>query len=83
MGLQFNTWNKELLRDPDQEFILHGKKNGFDISENIKPVRCKNHPSARPGSTLYAKSTAQIQKKTEAGNYIICEKPPCIISPIC
>ena len=84
-GLHFDAWDKELLGDPDQEFILHGIKNGFDIIDNnidIQPVKCRNHPSARPGSALYTKATAQIQTEIEAGNYIICEKPPSLISPI-
>ena len=84
-GLHFDAWDKELLGDPDREFILHGIKNGFDITDNnidIQPVKCRNHPSARSGNALYAKATAQIQTEIEADNNIICEKPPSIISPI-
>ena len=71
--------------DPDKEFLLHGIANGFDIIDDnvvISPVSAKNHPSARPSSELYEKASKQILSEIEVGNYVVCESPPEIISPI-
>ncbi|MCG8049284.1 MAG: reverse transcriptase domain-containing protein, partial [Candidatus Thiodiazotropha endolucinida] len=75
----------ELEHDPDRSFLLDGIKNGFSIiDENatISKVECSNHPSARQGSPLYEKATAQVQKEIEAGHYVICNEKPEIISPM-
>lgn len=84
-GLDLHAWESELENDQDKDFILHGIQHGFDIIDknvNVSPVECSNHPSARPGSALYDKATAQVKKEIEAGNYVICDNPPSIISPI-
>ena len=84
-GLCPEAWAHELENDPDKDFLLNGIRNGFDIIDqdiHIKPVNCKNHPSAQPGSPLYEKATEQIQKEIENGNYIICDTKPEIISPM-
>lgn len=60
-------------------------KNGFDITDChaiISKAECSNHPSARPGSPLYDKATAQVKKEIEAGHYVICGSKPDIISPM-
>ena len=79
------AWESELQNDSDRDFILDGVKNGFNIIDdnaNITRVRCSNHPSAKPGSPLYDKASAQVQREIEAGNYAICESKPAIISPM-
>ena len=84
-GLHFDAWYEELQNDPDKSFILDGIRHGFDIIDEdvvVSPVRSKNHPSAQPGSPLYEMAAMQVQKEIENGNYIICESPPHIISPL-
>ena len=84
-GLQLHVWEQELADDPDKEFLLQGIANGFDIIDDnvvISPVSAKNLPSARPSSELYEKSSKQILSEIEVGNYVVCESPPEIISPI-
>lgn len=71
--------------DFDRQFILNGIKNGFDIIDEdscVHSVSCKNHPSARPNSPLYDKATAQVIKEIENGHYVVCDKPPQIVSPM-
>ena len=61
---------QELENDHDKEFLLNGIRYGFDIIDpdvQIKPVNCKNHPSAQPGSLLYEKATKQILKRSKMG----------------
>ena len=84
-GLHLAAWEEELGEDPDRHFLLEGIKNGFEIIDNdadISPASCQNHPSARPGSPLYAKATAQVLREIENGHYVICEKQPKIVSPM-
>ena len=76
---------QELENDHDKEFLLNGIWYGFDIIDpdvQIKPVNCKNHPSAQPGSLLHEKATKQILKEIENGNYVFCDSKPDIISPM-
>ena len=83
-GLSLAAWCEELGNDPDQEFILSGIENGFDIIDDnaeFAPVNYDNHPAARPGSPLYGAATSQIIKEIECGNYIICDEVPQIVSP--
>ncbi|MCG8046809.1 MAG: reverse transcriptase domain-containing protein [Candidatus Thiodiazotropha endolucinida] len=64
---------------------MNGVEHGFDIIDDhadIQQVKCSNHPSAKPGSPLYEKASAQVRKEIEAGNYIVCSTPPDIISPM-
>lgn len=71
--------------DPDRAFILDGIKHGFNIIDQeveIAPVRGSNHLSAQPGSPLYDKATKQVLKEIENGNYVFCDTPPKIISPM-
>ena len=80
-----SAWEEELEGDPDREFILHGVEHGFDIIDtdtHISKVTCPNHPSARPGSPLYDKATEQVLHEIECGNYVVCDKPPTIVSPM-
>ena len=84
-GLSFAAWQEELGDDPDKDFILDGIKHGFNIIDEeieISPVRCGNHLSAQPGSPLYDKATKQVLKEIENGNYVFCDTPPQIISPM-
>ena len=48
----------------------------------ISQAECINHPSAKPGSPLYEKASAQVKKEIEAGTYVVCETKPAIISPM-
>ena len=64
---------------------MDGVKNGFHIIDNdavISQAECSNHPSAKPGSPLYEKASAQVKKEIEAGHYVVCESKPTIISPM-
>ena len=84
-GLCLDAWAKELENDPEEKFQLNGVKYGFDIIDcdvQIKLIKSKNHPSAQPGSPLCEKATKQILKEIENGNYVICDTPPEIISPM-
>ena len=79
------AWEQELAEDPDKEFLLQGIANGFDIIDDdvvISPVSAENHPSAKPSSKLYGKASKQILTEIELGNYVICDSPPEIVSPI-
>ena len=82
-GLRLTAWEEEFDNDCDCHFILNGKEQGFDIiddSADIKPVTCKNHPSASPSSPLYDKATAQVIQEIKNGHYVIYDKPPQIVS---
>ena len=71
--------------DCDKSFLLNGIKNGFDIIDDdvhVTPVLSKNHPSASPSSPLFKKATEQVKKELASGNYIICNMPPKIVSPM-
>ena len=84
-SLNLRAWENELENDQDKQFLLHGIENGFDIIDDdvcITPVSCDNHPSAKPGSELYEKASEQVKKEIEAGNYVICDSKPAIISPM-
>lgn len=84
-GLNFCAWEQELGNDIDSEFILHGIRNGFDIIDTdivISPVSCENHPSAKKDSEFFEKASQQLKTEIELGNYVICDQPPKIISPI-
>ena len=84
-GLILSAWEEELENDRDKEFILNGIRNGFDIIDpcpSITSVSCPNHPSARPSSPLYDKACEQVLREIECGNYVLCDKPPQIVSPM-
>ena len=84
-GLNLQAWEEELGNDIDSDFLLKGIQNGFDIiDENvvITPVQLPNHPSAKPGSELYEKATDQVLSEIQCGNYVICDSPPKIVSPM-
>ena len=84
-GLCLTAWEEELGEDCDRQFILSGIANGFDIIDegaDVNSVSCKNHPSASPNSPLYDKATSQVIKEIENGHYVVCDRPPKIISPM-
>ena len=71
--------------DPGREFLLHGIKQGFDIIDtdaDISHVSSDNHPSAKPSSALYCKASDQVLNEIVVGNYVICDTPPKIVSPL-
>ena len=79
------AWESELENDIDKNFLLHIINSGFNINDDdahITPIKCSNHSSARPGSPLYEKASAQVRNETEAGNYVICDSQPAIVSPM-
>lgn len=79
------AWESELEDDQDKDFLLNGIRNGFSIvheAVEVTPVQCSNHPSAKPGSPLYSKASAQVRREIEAGNYVICDNQPDVISPM-
>ena len=83
--LNLQAWESELENDIDKNFLLHGINSGFNITDDdahITLIKCSNHPSARPGSPLYEKASAQVQNEIEAGNYVICDSQPTIVSPM-
>lgn len=84
-GLNLAAWMHELGDDIDRDFILKGIQDGFDIIDNIEhisPVSLPNHPSARPNSELYEKATKQVLNEIQCGNYVLCNQPPKIVSPM-
>ena len=84
-GLYLPAWEEELENDVDSVFLLNGIKNGFDIIDKdveVTPVQLPNHPSAKPGSELFEKATDQVLSEIECGNYVICDTPPKIVSPM-
>ena len=84
-GLNLRAWEDELCDDVDRTFLLQGIRYGFDIiDENavISPVTLPNHPSARPHSELFEKATKQVVNEIQCGNYVVCDPPPKIVSPM-
>ena len=84
-GLNLRAWEEELCDDVDRTFLLQGIRYGFDIiDENavISPVTLPNHPSARPHSELFEKATKQVVNEIQCGNYVVCDPPPKIVSPM-
>ena len=79
-----SVWEKELLGDPDREFILHGLIHGVDIidKDSPPPLYIVNHTSAKPGSPLYKKACEYVQKEIEMGHYEVLSDPSTIIIPI-
>ena len=76
---------RKLSDDIDRKFILNGIKSRFVIIDEdscVHPVTCKNHPSARPSSSLYDKATSQVIKEIQNGHYVVCDTPPQTISPM-
>ena len=66
-------------------FPIAGVRYGFDIiDENavISPVTLPNHPSTRPHSELFEKATKQVVNEIQCGNYVVCDPPPKIVSPM-
>lgn len=67
-GLNLNAWEEGLSEDVDRVFLLHGIRNGFDITDEeavISPVILPNHPTAKPQSELYEKATKQVQNEIQ------------------
>jgi hypothetical protein len=82
--LEYGTWARELVGDPDADFILNGVKYGFDIVDpEAKPisVEVSNHPSAVKGPNR-AKVDAQVREEIINGNYVEVDSPPIIVSPL-
>ena len=71
------VWEKELVDDPDKDFILDGLKNGFkliDKGATADPSCTKNYKSAY--ITNKDETEQQIQNEIQKGRYIISETPP-------
>lgn len=84
-ALKFSAWEEELKDDYDEEFLLNGIRNGFNIVSEVplpENIATKNHPSARPNSPLYKEAHAQILTEIENGNYIFADSTPKIVSPL-
>jgi hypothetical protein len=82
------AWERELIntKDPNTDFILSGITDGFDIVDKgavPEAVFSRNHPSASPGSPLYGLVHDQVCVEIAAGNYIISDEQPTIVSPLC
>ena len=64
---------------------MNGIKYGFDIIDEdaeVSHVYLPNHPSARPNSELFEKATKQVVNEIQCGNYVICDTPQKIVSPM-
>lgn len=84
-GLNLNAWEEELCDDVDRTFLLNGIKYGFDIIDEdaeISHVNLPNQASARPNSELFEKATKQVVNEIKCGNFVICDTPQKIVSPM-
>lgn len=83
--MRADAWERLLpAQHTDRECILDGVTHGFritNIDDHGLIARQKNHPSATAASTRDAVE-AQIITEINNGRYILCEKPPNIISAL-
>ncbi len=80
------AWEHYLASDPDREFILNGIWSGFkvtsiDISSDLEPVDCDNHPSSTSEANRQ-RVKKQLKQEIAAGHYRIAEAKPWVISPL-
>ena len=83
-GLVFDEWEKELVGDPDREFLLKGIRNGFHIIDqtcNLKPV-CQNNYKSATCPEAKPMVEKQILTEIEEGNYVKVDKKPTIVSAL-
>ncbi|XP_066928816.1 uncharacterized protein [Clytia hemisphaerica] len=77
-------WDKELLNDLDRQFLFDGVVNGFQLlpaDATISPAEMDNYNSAvGPGSK--EKVEATILEELSAGNYILANEKPVIVSAL-
>jgi hypothetical protein len=75
-------WEKELVNDPDRDFILDGIKQGFRITDKgsqVTNVETKNHKSAVQCHELVEK---ELLSQIKEGNYCVASSKPAIVSPL-
>ena len=77
-------WERELIDDPDRDFLLDGVVNGFQLlpaDAKLCPAEMDNYNSAISPSSK-EKVEATILEELEAGNYIISPEKPVIVSAL-
>ena len=82
--MNVEQWDKMLQGDVDRDFLLDSLTNGFRLIDNdtkLFPSSKLNYKSAT-GSDVKEKVEKQIIAKLEAGNYVIANEPPTLISTI-
>jgi hypothetical protein len=78
------AWVKELQNDYDKHFLLKGILNGFDVinpDAQLEKTFTQNHKSAVEPSVRDMVEDLII-KEIEAGNYVVTEERPTIISAL-
>ena len=82
--LQISVWLRELSKECDEEFLINGTTNGFDIIKSdvtLKSVLIQNHKSALAPETKPEMEKTILNELAE-GNCVISSKPPTIISAL-
>lgn len=83
-GLPVEVWDRELMGDPDRDFILRGVKEGFHIINPdavIEEAFTKNYKSAT-GKEHFTQVDAQVKIEIAEGRYVKVNTRPIIISAL-
>ena len=79
-----SLWTSELERDLDKDFLLDGIIHGFQLlpaNAQLAPAEMNNYSSAvNPQSKIKVEET--ILDEIKAGNYVICNQKPVIVSAL-
>ena len=81
--LNVSAWERELVDDPDRDFLLDGIRNGFRVVDRdvpIQSVECKNYKSAL-GENKHLVD-AIVNKEILEGRYRIVSEKPTIVSAL-
>lgn len=82
--LNLKLWTTELADDPDREFLLDGITHGFQLLPadiSLTPAEMHNYSSAT--NPLSAdKVEATIIEEISAGNYVLTDSRPTIVSAL-
>ena len=76
------VWERELLDDPDRDYLLNGVRNGFDIVNTVcapAPAECDNYRSCDAARDAVE---AQILEEIKEGRYLVTSTKPQIISSL-
>ena len=82
--LNIELWHKELLHDPDREFLIDGLINGFQLihaGSNIEQAEMNNYKSTT-APAVRDQVEATVLEEIQEGNYIVTDKKPTIISAL-
>lgn len=82
--LKYEIWAKELVNDPDKDFILTGVQEGFDLIQRdatVLPAFTKNNKSAlRPGAKEQIEE--QLSEGLSLGHFATSTTLPTIVNAI-